>query len=175
MRDSSRRFLERSFHHPATTATTAQQGASARHNVDFAQIWLRLGYAYCYATVPEGGEEMSRRKLKEIKTVLLALMAVACTLQSGTTQAQAPAPQRQEELVHLLRNDCGACHGLLLTGGLGPALRPETLQKKTADSLKQVILQGRPGTAMPGWAPFMTESEAQWLVELLVRGVSDED
>jgi len=107
--------------------------------------------------------------------MLLSLTAIACVIQAGVAQAETPAPQRQEELIHLLRNDCGACHGLRLTGGLGPALLPETLKDKTAENLKQVILQGRPGTPMPGWAPFMTESEAEWLVESLVHGFIDEN
>ena len=118
---------------------------------------------------------MLRRTLRETNLMLLALMALACVIQSAAAQAEAPEPQRQEELIQLLRNDCGACHGLRLTGGLGPALRPEALHGKTADSLKQVILQGRPGTPMPGWAPFISESEAQWLVESLVSGVPDEN
>lgn len=32
----------------------------------------------------------------------------------------APDAQRQAQLQHLLEQDCGACHGLHLTGGLGP-------------------------------------------------------
>jgi cytochrome c55X len=115
-----------------------------------------------------------RSTLRVTKRMLLALTAVVSVIVSAAAQAQVPAPQRQEELIRLLRNDCGACHGLRLTGGLGPALRPEALQDKTADSLKQVILQGRPGTPMPGWAPFMSENEAQWLAESLVNGVPDE-
>ena len=39
----------------------------------------------------------------------------------------------------------------------------------------ELILQGRPGTPMPGWAPFMSENEAQWLAESLVNGVPDEE
>lgn len=117
---------------------------------------------------------MLRRTLRETNLMLLALTAIACVIQSAAAQVEAPPPQRQDELIRLLRNDCGACHGLRLSGGLGPALRPETLHGKTADSLMQVILQGRPGTPMPGWAPFISESEAQWLVESLVRGFTDE-
>lgn len=105
---------------------------------------------------------------------LLSLAAIGCVVQFTFAQAETPAPARQEELIQLLRNDCGACHGLRLSGGLGPALRPEALRDKAADSLKQVILQGRPGTPMPGWAPFISDSEAEWLVELLVHGIIDE-
>jgi hypothetical protein len=36
-----------------------------------------------------------------------------------------PTPrQRQKELIHLVRQDCGSCHGMTLQGGLGPALLP---------------------------------------------------
>ena len=47
-------------------------------------------------------------------------MALACAL--GTALADPPAPTRQAELTHLVRNDCGACHGRTLQGGLGPPL-----------------------------------------------------
>ena len=89
--------------------------------------------------------------------------------------ATVPSPQRQNELIFLLRNDCGACHGLHLTGGLGPSLRPETLQDKPAQALAQVILKGRPGTPMPGWERFMSENEARWLARTLLEGLPDEN
>ena len=34
-------------------------------------------------------------------------------------------PAREMELIHLVRNECGACHGGQLKGGLGPALQPQ--------------------------------------------------
>ena len=80
----------------------------------------------------------------------------------------------QRELVQLLRRGCGACHGLYLTGGLGPALHPEDLRGKPAENLREVILRGRAGTPMPGWQAFITESEAGWMIELLRRGLPDE-
>lgn len=84
-----------------------------------------------------------------------------------------PSAARWQELTHLVRHDCGACHGLRLTGGLGPALDPQALRDKPAASLTQVVLHGRPGTAMPGWQPFLTEREAQWIVEALMKGLPD--
>jgi cytochrome c55X len=37
-----------------------------------------------------------------------------------------------------------------------------------------VILDGRAGTPMPPWRPFISESEANWMVDMLKRGaVSD--
>lgn len=78
--------------------------------------------------------------------------------------------ERRQELVTLVRQDCGSCHGLTLQGGLGPALLPDTLKDKPGDYLKFVILQGRPGTAMPPWQRFLTDAEAQWIVSNLQKG-----
>lgn len=83
-----------------------------------------------------------------------------------------PAPARQQQLLHLLRDDCGACHGLTLKGGLGLPLTPEALRDKDDAGLLYTILDGRPGTPMPPWRPFLSEDEARWLVSQLKRGVS---
>ena len=82
----------------------------------------------------------------------------------------APPAARQRELVRLLRQDCGSCHGMRLTGGLGPALTPDALRGKPSDSLTATIVAGRPGTAMPPWGPFLSEAEAAWLVGRLREG-----
>lgn len=86
---------------------------------------------------------------------------------------QAVSQQRQDELVHLVRNDCGACHGMKLTGGLGPALLPASLRGKPAEALSETILRGRAGTAMPPWQGFLGENEAMWIVERLLEGFPD--
>jgi len=95
-----------------------------------------------------------------IKRLVLALMAIGCL-------AGEPALDRQTELRNLLKNDCGACHGLTLKGGMGPALLPETLAGKTDEILAAAILNGRKGTAMPPWQSFMNRNEALWLVKVL--------
>lgn len=77
---------------------------------------------------------------------------------------------RSQELIALVRQDCGSCHGLTLKGGLGPALLPEVLKDKPADFLKFVILQGRPGTAMPPWQKFLSDADATWIVSNLQKG-----
>lgn len=81
-----------------------------------------------------------------------------------------PDAGRRAELITLVRQDCGSCHGLTLKGGLGPALLPESLKAKSADYLKTVILYGRPNTAMPPWRPFVSEAEAEWIVFNLQKG-----
>lgn len=78
-----------------------------------------------------------------------------------------PDSNRQQELLNLLKHDCGSCHGLHLRGGLGPALLPEDLAAKDDGFLVQTILNGRPGTAMPPWRAFISEAEAAWLVDYL--------
>lgn len=82
-----------------------------------------------------------------------------------------PSPDRQRDILHLLRNDCGACHGMTLKGGLGLPLTPDALRDKDDDGLRNTILQGRPGTPMPPWRPFLSEDEARWLVAQLKRGI----
>lgn len=77
---------------------------------------------------------------------------------------------RQNEIRHLVLQDCGSCHGMSMAGGLGSPLLPEALRDKPKDSLVATILHGRPGTAMPPWKPFLTEAEAEWIVELLLKG-----
>lgn len=72
--------------------------------------------------------------------------------------------ERQTVLRDLLKQDCGACHGLTLKGGMGPALLPETLAGKADELLVDTILNGRKDTAMPPWQPFLSRAEAQWLV-----------
>ncbi len=82
---------------------------------------------------------------------------------------------RQAQIVHLLRQDCGSCHGMTLRGGLGPALTSTALRNKSKASIEAVILGGRPGTPMPPWRGFLNAQEVQWLVEQLKSGVFDND
>lgn len=101
--------------------------------------------------------------------VHLAILLGLTALSVGVARAE-PDLARQQELIHLVRQDCGACHGMSLKGGLGPALLPENLAGKSADSLVSAVLYGRPGTAMPGWSAFLNEPEAEWLVARLQDG-----
>jgi cytochrome c55X len=44
------------------------------------------------------------------------------------------------------------------------------LAGKSRDSLIATVTQGRPGTAMPGWAPLLSPGDIRWLVDLLLQG-----
>ncbi len=103
-----------------------------------------------------------------IKKLLLTGFLITATV-IHASQAE-PTPARQTELRNLLKNDCGACHGLTLQGGMGPALLPDKLAGKPDGLLVTTILEGRQGTAMPPWQPFMDREEAVWLVGVLRSG-----
>ena len=94
-------------------------------------------------------------------------LALLLVLASASAQ---PGPARRAELIELVRQDCGACHGLTLKGGLGPSLEPASLAGKDAEALEHVILNGRRGTPMPPWRAHLSESEARWIVEGLKKG-----
>jgi cytochrome c55X len=80
---------------------------------------------------------------------------------------------RRAELLNMVRQDCGSCHGLTMKGGLGPPLLPESLSGKDRDGLAYTVLYGRPGTPMPPWKDFLTDAEARWIVDQLLRGLPD--
>jgi cytochrome c55X len=88
-------------------------------------------------------------------------------------RADPPAPARQTQLIRMVRHDCGSCHGLTLAGGLGPALDAQALRDKPAEYLEAMILRGRPGTAMPGWAGLLSEQDARWIATTLKEGFPD--
>lgn len=97
-------------------------------------------------------------------------------LMAGNVAATAaePSPSRQRELIHLVRQDCGSCHGMQLTGGLGLPLTPQALKDRPFDGLVATVYYGRPGTAMPPWKSIVTEPEAEWIVRQLMAGFPEE-
>lgn len=103
---------------------------------------------------------------------LPAAAALAAAV-AGTPALAEPPPQRRAELERLLLHDCGSCHGLTLRGGLGPPLRGEALQGRSADYLTEVILHGRPGTPMPPWGGLLSRDDARWLARRLLEGAGD--
>lgn len=92
----------------------------------------------------------------------------------GAAPEAAPEPERQQQLVRVVRQDCGSCHGMRLTGGLGPALTVDRMADYPLDSLLAVIRHGRPGTPMPGWAPMLSEADARWIAQRLQQGFPQE-
>ena len=79
------------------------------------------------------------------------------------------------ELVRLVRQDCGSCHGMSLQGGLGTPLTRAALRERPVESMAATILHGRPGTAMPAWKTLLSEAQANWIAEQLVQGFPEEE
>ena len=100
--------------------------------------------------------------------LLLALLA------GGPAVAQVPDGAREAQLVRMVRQDCGSCHGMTLAGGLGPALTREALADKPLDSIAATIYHGRPGTPMPPWRSMLSADEARWIAERLLAGFPKE-
>ena len=76
------------------------------------------------------------------------------------------------QLETMLRQDCGACHGGALKGGLGKPLLPEALGGRSVETLASIILDGLPGTPMPPWRPLLSSDQAAWLAQRLLKGSS---
>lgn len=77
---------------------------------------------------------------------------------------------RLQELQHLLKHDCGSCHGMTLKGGLGPALLADSLKDKPDEFLFFTIKEGRPGTPMPPWKYLLSDIDINLIIELLRKG-----
>lgn len=105
-----------------------------------------------------------------MKIHALWLAGCAVISLSAAAAAGAPAEPRRAQLVHMVRQDCGSCHGLTLKGGLGPSLEPPAVADKDTEQMRHVILNGRPGTPMPPWKEFLTEDEVRWIVDMLKKG-----
>jgi len=102
---------------------------------------------------------------------LSALVIVAGLSFPTAVKSGAISPDRQKSLIHLLRQDCGSCHGMTMKGGLGPGLLPVNLAEKPDETLTGIILDGVPGTPMPPWRPLLAPEEVAWMVKQLKEGL----
>ncbi len=91
-------------------------------------------------------------------------------IEKHNRSVELPTPERQKELINLVQQDCSACHGMTLKGGLGPSLVPERISSLSEQYLIEAITNGRPGTPMPPWKPFLKANEVTWIVRQLQLG-----
>lgn len=103
----------------------------------------------------------------------LIVAACVAALAVAAAAAVTVAPERQAELEHMVIQDCGSCHGLTMKGGLGKPITPADLEGYDPEGLATIILKGVPGTAMPPWQPLISEPEALWIAEYLMREKSE--
>jgi len=98
----------------------------------------------------------------------LALLALPALLSSSfTLLADDIDATRSAELQNLLYQDCGSCHGMRLTGGLGPALTSDVMKLRPRDYLFASIHDGHPQTPMPPWKDLLSDADINWLVTYL--------
>ena len=103
------------------------------------------------------------------RAVFFMLLAFA----SLAVEAAAEAVDSRE-MVRLVRQDCGSCHGMSLQGGLGTPLTRDALSGQTPEALAVIILHGKHGTAMPPWKTLLTEVQARWIAKRLIDGFPEE-
>lgn len=100
----------------------------------------------------------------------LLSMALALALPASPAAADPVQPgtmRPPEVLERLVRQDCGACHGITLKGGLGPAITPARARQIDDAQLAEIIRDGIPGTPMPPWGPLLGPGELDWIVSYL--------
>lgn len=104
-----------------------------------------------------------------MRRVLLPALLAPWVVAAQTPPA-APSQERQQALVRMVRQDCGSCHGMKLTGGLGPPLTHQALAERSLETLVATTLHGRPGTPMPAWKTMLSASDALWIAQQLQSG-----
>ena len=104
--------------------------------------------------------------------LLMSLVFGSASLQaSKSADTGEPDARRRGELVYLVRQDCGSCHGMTLKGGLGTPLLPENVKDTPVEALVSIILDGVPDTPMPPWRGLLSEIEAEWIARQLKKGL----
>ncbi|MBP6110506.1 MAG: cytochrome c [Rhodocyclaceae bacterium] len=99
----------------------------------------------------------------------LCILAVLAFVPNANAENLSPS-----DLTRLVRQDCGSCHGMRLTGGLGTPLTREALAGRSPESLTATILYGRPGTTMPAWKSLLSVAQAEWISARLLEGFPEE-
>lgn len=102
--------------------------------------------------------------------IWLLLSSVVAAGIATISSAFAVDDTHARKLTHLVRQDCGSCHGMTLKGGLGGPLLPENLADLENESIASIILHGVPGKPMPPWQGQLTQEEALWIAEKLKTG-----
>ena len=89
----------------------------------------------------------------------LALMLGGALVLAQSAAATEPGSARHRELVHLVRQDCGSCHGpAAINAGGAPDLRRSPL----LDNLDAVLFDGvLTGAGMPAFSKYLRRDEAE--------------
>ena len=107
------------------------------------------------------------RRSRTARSRLPCLAAALALLAARGARARAASCRRSRAApssLHLVRQDCGSCHGLTLQGGLGPAAPPGGAGRQgSTELLVATILDGVPGRRCRPGGRCSTEAEAGWI------------
>lgn len=97
------------------------------------------------------------------------LLLAAGLVWMGADLARADEAAAVPDAARLYGQHCASCHGEKRTGGMGPALLPESLERLRAAEARSVIERGRAATQMPAFgerlAPAELEAMARWIYQ----------
>ena len=97
---------------------------------------------------------------------------------AAATTLSAPAPSVTTALpasptalsaATLYQQHCASCHGDTRTGGMGPALLPESLERLRKKDALQVVQHGRPATQMVGYADQLSAADIASVVDWIYQ------
>lgn len=99
-----------------------------------------------------------------------AALSLTISLLAAAAHASDYRSLSGDALADFVRQDCGSCHGLTLKGGLGRPLTADHLDHFDVETIRDIVLKGIPGTAMPPWAGILTPEQADWIAHRLKEG-----
>jgi nitrite reductase (NO-forming)/hydroxylamine reductase len=73
------------------------------------------------------------------------------------------------DAANLFEKECQGCHGPNHEGGVGSSLDPKVIRTKNDYMLRDTILDGRAGTAMPSFRSRLTKDDADKMVQYLLK------
>lgn len=91
---------------------------------------------------------------------------------ASTAAAKTAAPTTAASAAALYSEHCASCHGAQRTGGMGPALLPESLARLRRPEALKVIQQGRAATQMAGFAATLAPADIAALTEWIYQPVN---
>ncbi|MGE0737872.1 cytochrome D1 domain-containing protein [Sulfurimonas sp.] len=97
-------------------------------------------------------------RLNKLAMSVAAIAVVASSLVADTSAM---------DVEKVFEKECQGCHGPNHEGGVGSDLRPAVIAKKNAYELAATILNGKAGTAMPGFKEKFSKADADKMVDYL--------
>ncbi|MBI2980599.1 MAG: c-type cytochrome [Chloroflexi bacterium] len=121
----------------------------------------------------EDGGPFHQQQIKDLATFIKNWDKVLSETPASLTSPQQTMPSTTETTAtdgsKIFANRCSSCHGVNRQGtsGLAPALTPESLAALNDTTIKDTILNGRSGTAMPVFKGTLSPEEIDALLQFI--------